>query len=127
MVSENDPTQPASPREPFDDDSEDDQLPSDFRSDRHSFRAGDRIGKFRLLQKIGEGGMGVVWLAETKDPIHRRVAIKLIKEEYSSHQEVQARFRGEFQSMADLDHPGIGRIHDLATVSYTHLTLPTRS
>ena len=69
------------------------------------------IGRYRLLQKIGEGGMGEVWLAEQKEPVRRRVALKLVKAGMSSH-EVIARFESERQALALMDHPAIAKVFD---------------
>ena len=63
------------------------------------------IGRYDLLQKIGEGGMGEVWLAEQKEPVRRRVAVKLVKSGISTR-EVIARFESERQVVALMDHPG---------------------
>ncbi|MEZ6090740.1 MAG: protein kinase [Pirellulaceae bacterium] len=69
------------------------------------------IGRYRLLQQIGRGGMGSVWLAEQQSPVYRRVAIKLIREEFET-KEVLARFAAERQALALMDHPNIARILD---------------
>ncbi|HVS01240.1 MAG TPA: serine/threonine-protein kinase, partial [Thermoanaerobaculia bacterium] len=71
----------------------------------------DRIGPYRLLERIGEGGMGEVWLAEQQAPIRRRVALKLIKPGMGSR-EVVARFEAERQALALMGHPGIARVLD---------------
>jgi len=60
------------------------------------------IGRYRLLQKIGEGGMGEVWLAEQREPVRRRVALKLIKAGMNTR-EVMARFESERQALALMD------------------------
>jgi tetratricopeptide (TPR) repeat protein len=73
--------------------------------------AGSVIGRYRLLQKIGEGGMGEVWLAEQKEPVRRRVALKLIKAGMNSR-EVVARFESERQALALMDHPAIAKAFD---------------
>jgi tetratricopeptide (TPR) repeat protein len=73
--------------------------------------AGKVIGRYRLLQKIGEGGMGEVWLAEQKEPVRRRVAIKLIKAGMDTR-EVVARFESERQALALMDHPAIAKVFD---------------
>src|SRR5262245_5626941 len=62
-------------------------------------RPGDVIGPYKLLQLIGEGGMGTVWMAEQTEPIHRRVAVKVIKAGMDSKQ-VLARFEAERQALA---------------------------
>jgi len=69
------------------------------------------IGPYHLLELIGEGGMGEVWLAEQKQPVRRRVAIKLIKAGMDTH-EVVARFESERQALALMDHPAIAKVFD---------------
>src|SRR5271169_3315161 len=69
------------------------------------------IGRYHLLQKIGEGGMGEVWLAEQKEPVRRRVALKLIKAGMDTR-EVVARFESERQALALMDHPTIAKVFD---------------
>lgn len=75
---------------------------------------GDTIGSYRLLQLIGQGGMGEVWLAEQKAPVRRRVALKLIKAGMDSR-EVVARFESERQALAVMDHPAIAKVFDAGT------------
>jgi eukaryotic-like serine/threonine-protein kinase len=72
---------------------------------------GTTIGRYHLLQKIGEGGMGEVWLAEQKEPVRRRVALKLVKGGVNSR-EVVARFESERQALALMDHPAIAKVFD---------------
>jgi eukaryotic-like serine/threonine-protein kinase len=69
------------------------------------------IDAYKLLEPIGEGGMGVVYLAEQTQPIHRRVALKIIKPGMSSRQ-VIARFEAERQALALMDHPNIAKVFD---------------
>jgi serine/threonine protein kinase/Tfp pilus assembly protein PilF len=69
------------------------------------------IGAYHLLQKIGEGGMGEVWVADQQKPIHRRVALKLIKAGMDTKQ-VIARFESERQALALMDHPAIAKVFD---------------
>jgi len=69
------------------------------------------IGRYRLLQKIGEGGMGEVWLAEQTEPVRRRVALKLVKAGMDTR-EVVARFESERQALALMDHPAIAKVFD---------------
>lgn len=69
------------------------------------------IGPYRLLHRIGVGGMGEVWLAEQREPISRRVAVKLIKAGMDSR-EVVARFESERQTLALMDHPAIAKVLD---------------
>ncbi|MFN9720902.1 MAG: serine/threonine-protein kinase [Planctomycetota bacterium] len=76
------------------------------------YMAGDEIhGRYRLLQLIGEGGMGSVWLAQQSTPVKRRVAIKLIRAGMDSKL-VLARFDAERQALAMMDHPNIARVYD---------------
>jgi serine/threonine protein kinase len=73
--------------------------------------AGEMIGRYKLLQKIGEGGFGSVWMAEQNEPVVRRVAIKVIKLGMDTKQ-VIARFEAERQALAMMDHPNIARVLD---------------
>jgi serine/threonine protein kinase/WD40 repeat protein len=75
---------------------------------------GTRIGPYKLLQQIGEGGMGVVYMAEQEHPVKRRVALKIIKPGMDSRQ-VIARFEAERQALAMMDHPNIARVLDAGT------------
>src|SRR3954447_2429878 len=70
-----------------------------------------RVGPYKLLQPIGEGGMGVVYMAEQERPIRRRVALKVIKAGMDTDQ-VVARFEAERQALALMDHPNIARVLD---------------
>ena len=72
---------------------------------------GTRVGPYRLLEKIGEGGFGTVWMADQLEPIRRRVAVKIIKLGMDT-QEVIARFEAERQALALMDHPNIARVFD---------------
>ena len=67
------------------------------------------IGRYKLLEKIGEGGFGEVWMAEQREPVKRRVALKIIKLGMDSRQ-VVARFEAERQALAMMDHPNIAKI-----------------
>jgi hypothetical protein len=67
--------------------------------------------RYSLLEEIGEGGMGTVWVAEQTQPVRRKVALKLIKAGMDSRQ-VLARFEGERQALAVMDHPSIAKILD---------------
>jgi len=69
------------------------------------------IGPYRLLQKIGEGGMGEVWLAEQTEPVRRKVALKLIKAGMDTKQ-VITRFEAERQALALMDHPAIAKVYE---------------
>src|ERR1051325_5737630 len=74
-------------------------------------KAGHRIGRYKLLEKIGEGGWGVVYMAEQTEPIRRRVALKVVKLGMDTKQ-VIARFEAERQALALMDHPNIARVLD---------------
>jgi eukaryotic-like serine/threonine-protein kinase len=88
---------------------------------RHEEKPGDVIGlsavgsakggRYKLLQKIGEGGCGVVWMAEQQEPVHRRVALKVIKLGMDT-KAVLARFEAERQALAMMDHPNIAKVLD---------------
>ena len=69
------------------------------------------IGPYHLLERIGQGGMGEVWLAEQKHPVRRRVALKLIKAGMNTR-EIVTRFESERQALALMDHPAIARVFD---------------
>jgi len=77
---------------------------------------GDRIGPYKLLEKIGEGGMGEVWVADQLEPIKRRVALKLIKPGMDSRS-VLGRFEAERQALAVMDHPNIAKVLDAGTTT----------
>jgi serine/threonine protein kinase len=72
---------------------------------------GTRIGHYKLLQRIGEGGCGVVYMAEQEEPVRRRVALKVIKLGMDT-KNVVARFEAERQALALMDHPNIARVLD---------------
>ncbi len=77
-------------------------------------KPGTQIGPYKLLQEIGEGGMGVVYMAEQKQPVERRVALKIIKPGMDTRQ-VIARFEAEEQALAMMDHPNIAKVLDAGT------------
>jgi ankyrin repeat protein len=74
-------------------------------------KPGDRIGRYKLLEQIGEGGFGVVWMAEQEEPVRRRVALKIIKLGMDT-KDVVARFEAERQALAMMDHPNIASVFD---------------
>ena len=77
-------------------------------------KPGGQIGHYKLLSVLGEGGMGIVYLAEQQEPIRRKVALKVIKPGMDSKR-VIARFEAERQALALLDHPNIAHVHDAGT------------
>jgi eukaryotic-like serine/threonine-protein kinase len=101
MMNPNDPQHPADPDTP-------DRTLSVGAS---GTMAASQIGPYRLLQVLGEGGMGEVWLAEQTKPIHRTVALKLIKAGMDT-KAVVARFESERQALALMDHPNIARVFE---------------
>jgi serine/threonine protein kinase len=74
-------------------------------------RPGDRIGRYKLIEQIGEGGMGVVFMAQQTEPVKRVVAVKIIKPGMDS-KAVLARFEAERQALAMMDHPNISHVLD---------------
>jgi non-specific serine/threonine protein kinase/serine/threonine-protein kinase len=81
---------------------------------RGTERPDTRIGPYKLLEPIGEGGMGSVWRAEQQEPVRRLVALKIIKAGMDSAQ-VVARFEAERQALALMDHPNIAKVLDAGT------------
>src|SRR6516162_3364540 len=72
------------------------------------------VGRYKLLEEIGDGGMGTVWMAEQREPVKRLVAVKLIKAGLDS-KAVLARFEAERQALAMMDHPNIAKVLDAGT------------
>jgi serine/threonine protein kinase len=95
---------------------EDQLIPSKQSEDANELVSQDsrQIGPYRLVEQIGEGGMGSVWLAEQERPVRRQVALKLIKPSLAS-KEVIARFEAERQALAMMDHPNIAKVFDAGT------------
>src|SRR5262245_14365881 len=85
--------------------------PDETRAQESDARTADAIGPYRLIQPLGEGGMGIVWLAEQIRPVRRQVALKIIKAGMDTAQ-VVARFEAERQALALMDHPAIARVLD---------------
>jgi len=79
--------------------------------DRGAEQPGAQIGRYKLLEQIGEGGMGTIWMAEQREPVRRRVALKIIKLGMDTKQ-VIARFEAERQALALMDHPHIAKVLD---------------
>jgi serine/threonine protein kinase len=72
---------------------------------------GDRVGSYLLLERLGEGGMGVVWRAMQREPVVRQVALKIMKPTLSGRSSI-GRFDSERQAMAVMNHPNIARIYE---------------
>ena len=81
-----------------------------------SEQVGGQVGPYKLLQQIGEGGMGVVFMADQVEPVKRRVAVKIIKPGMDSKR-IVARFEAERQALAMMDHPNIAKVLDAGTTS----------
>ena len=79
-------------------------------------KVGTQIGRYKLLEQIGEGGFGVVFMAEQLEPVRRKVALKVIKPGMDTRQ-VIARFEAERQALAVMDHPNIARVLDAGTTN----------
>jgi serine/threonine protein kinase len=77
-------------------------------------RLGTMIGPYKLLQEIGEGGMGTVFMAEQVEPVQRKVALKVVRPVMDSRQ-ILARFEAERQALAMMDHPNIAKVLDAGT------------
>src|SRR5207245_7058421 len=74
-------------------------------------RPGDKIGRYKVLQQIGEGGCGVVYMAEQDEPVRRRVALKVIRLGMDTKQMI-ARFESERQALTMMDHTSIAKVID---------------
>src|SRR5512143_1526497 len=79
-------------------------------------RPGDRVGCYRLLEQIGEGGVGVVFMADQEAPVRRRVALKVLKPGMDT-KSVIARFEAERQALALMDHPNIAKVLDAGSTA----------
>jgi hypothetical protein len=86
-------------------------LKLDLPADPADEAVGMTLGRYKLLEKVGEGGCGVVYVAEQTEPVRRRVALKVIKLGTDTKQ-VVARFEAERQALAMMDHPNIGKVLD---------------
>ena len=84
--------------------------------DSDTERPGETVGPYKLMEQIGEGGMGLVFVAEQHKPLHRRVALKVIKPGMDS-KSVIARFEAERQALALMDHPSIAKVFDAGTTN----------
>jgi serine/threonine protein kinase/type II secretory pathway pseudopilin PulG len=87
------------------------RFPSGDNENEGAIRAGQKVGRYTLLQSLGEGGMGSVWLAEQHYPVRRQVAVKLIRPGFDTQLFVK-RFEAERQALAMMDHPNIARVFD---------------
>jgi len=74
-------------------------------------RPGTMIGPYKLMEQIGEGGFGLVFVAEQQQPVRRRVALKIIRPGMDTR-DVIARFEAERQALALMDHPNIAKVYD---------------
>ncbi len=84
---------------------------STVRADGAQLQPGHRIGHYKILEQIGEGGFAVVYLAEQEKPVRRRVALKIIKLGMDTKQ-VIARFEAERQALAMMDHANVAKVFD---------------
>ena len=85
--------------------------PNDFRPNHAASWTGQTIGSYRLLELIGEGGFGLVFVAQQDQPVRRKVALKVLKPGMD-RKEVLARFAAEQQAVAMMDHPHIAKVYD---------------
>ena len=76
-----------------------------------TFNIGDVVGGFRLESQLGEGGMGVVWLASEQDGQHRRAALKVLPEDLAGNSEIRERFLREAKYAERVKHPNIGEVY----------------
>jgi serine/threonine protein kinase len=74
-------------------------------------------GRYKLLQRIGEGGMGEVWMADQTEPVKRRVAVKLVRADRGASQTILSRFEAERQAIALMSHPNIANLLDAGTTA----------
>jgi serine/threonine protein kinase len=86
------------------------------RAEAHGEQPGDRIGRYKLLQQIGEGGCGIVFMAEQEEPVRRKVAVKIVKPGMDS-KTVIARFEAERQALALMNHPNIANVLDAGSTA----------
>ena len=84
---------------------------ADFIAAQLTEQPGDLIGRYKLLEKLGEGGCGVVYMAQQEEPVRRKVALKVIKLGMDTRS-VIARFEAERQALALMDHPSIAKVLD---------------
>jgi len=89
-------------------------LKIEFAEEPADETVGQKIGRYKILEKVGEGGCGVVYVAEQTEPVRRRVALKVIKLGMDTKQ-VVARFEAERQALAMMDHPNIAKVLDAGT------------
>jgi serine/threonine protein kinase len=84
------------------------------------------IGRYKLLQRLGEGGFGEVWMAEQSEPVRRRVALKVMKLGMDTRRLI-ARFEAERQALALMDHPHIARVLDAGATARSRSTATART
>ena len=80
-----------------------------------SFAGSIIAGRYKLLQQIGEGGMGAVWMADQTESVKRRVAVKLVRADKGTSKAILSRFEAERQAIALMDHPHIAKLLDAGT------------
>jgi len=97
----------------------------DFTNAPADEAVGSTIGRYKLLEKVGEGGCGVVYLAEQTEPVRRRVALKVIKLGMDT-KAVVARFEAERQALAMMDHPNIAKVLDAGTTGSAESQIANR-
>ena len=102
-----------------------------MRAESTQEKPGTVIGPYKLLEQIGEGGFGLVFMAEQRQPVRRKVAVKILKPGMDSRQ-VIARFEAERQALALMDHPNIARVLDAGETAigpalFRHGTGPRRA
>ncbi len=98
----------------------DETLPPEIEAEMARLKpeeGGECIGHYKLLQQIGEGGFGIVWMADQTEPVRRRVALKIIKLGMDT-KEVIARFEQERQALAMMDHPNIAKVFDAGATQH---------
>jgi hypothetical protein len=91
-------------------------LTGEVASEPATDRTGEQVGRYRLLEKIGEGGFGQVYVAQQDQPVRRRVAVKVLKRGMDSN-EILGRFEAERQALALMEHPNIARVFDAGSTS----------
>ncbi len=100
----------------------DEEMHGDGQSADQAIQPGMHIGSYKILSVLGEGGFGVVYLAERERPVKQRVALKVIKPGMDSKQ-VVARFEAERQALAVMDHTNVAKVFDAGMTEGAEATL----